>query len=352
MRTEIYHSIETVDPHVWGKVTAGHPYAGCEWFAFGEAVLEQPGTYAVVFDGDEPIGGANFWVLRQEQLPLKGAIERRLMQAFLERRPLIVSRTSPCTLQRGVYLPDDPFQAGQVIGEIQRVGLEVAREHHASFLLADYLYDSDLDLSWGDYTIMRDFLDHGTKLEIMWTSFEDYLAFLKKRKKSVYRSYWQHVRGAEKAGIEVTVGSQPPDPDEALKLCRAVEAKYNENPYPFTRQVYALASMLPNTAYMTARVNGELVSCELLLFDAANGVLTPTLYGRDYRIEYAYFYTYYAVIRYGIEQYHARVIHGNSGAYDFKERLGFVSDMRNNLVFCAPSALARAATNWLMERID
>ena len=163
MRTEIFHGIETVDPHVWGKVTAGHPYAGCEWFAFGEAVLEQPGTYAVVFDGDEPIGGANFWVLRQEQLPLKGAIERRLMQAFLERRPLIISRTSPCTLQRGVYLPDNPSQAEQVIGEIQRVGLEVAHEHHASFLLADYLYDSDLDLSWGDYTIMRDFLDHGTK---------------------------------------------------------------------------------------------------------------------------------------------------------------------------------------------
>jgi hypothetical protein len=344
---EVYHGIRSVDPGAWGRITGGHPYTGAEWCRYGEAVLGCEGYYVVLTSGDEPVGGACFSLLHREQIPFANKTVRGLLERHLDRHPLLACRTAPPTNYSGLCLPHSPELRQPALDAIRTAAREIARSEGASFTLFDYLEDRDVDLGWDGGTPLRGFLDEGTRLDIAWDTFDDYLAHIGSA--SLSRRKWlkRHVKVAVEMGIQVRFDPLPADLDAVVRLHENVEQQYGEIPYPYTREVFSQVRGLPGAAWMTAYHQGRLVASELLLHDEPNHVCTPVLYGRDYETEHVYFYTYYEVVRYAIEQLHARLLVGNSGAYEFKHHLGFEPDLRNNLVFSTASPVAQTMSGWM-----
>jgi hypothetical protein len=120
-----------------------------------------------------------------------------------------------------------------------------------------------------------------------------------------------------------------PDPEEALTLIRAVEKRHNSMPKPWARALLERAGG-GNAAWLSASQEGRLVGCGLILND--NQVHLATLLGLDYRLEYVYFQLMYAAIEQAIE-HQAKALRGGSGAYFFKQRLGFDLENNHHLVF-------------------
>ena len=344
---EVVHGIRLVEPGAWARVARGHPYAGIDWCRYGEAVLGCEGYYVILCSGDEPVGGACFTLLHREQVPFSYLVVGGLLERHLDRHPLLACRTAPSTNYSGLCLPEPPGLRQSALDAIRTAAGEIARSEGASFTLFDYLEDQDVALGWGGFTPLRGFLDEGTRLDIAWDTFDGYLADIGSA--SLSRRKWlkRHVKVALEMGIQVRFDPLPADLDAAVRLHENVERQYGEIPYPYTREVFSQVRGLPGAVWMTAYHQGQLVATELLLHDEPNHVVTPVLYGRDYQTEHVYFYTYYEVVRYAIEQLHARRLVGNSGAYDFKHHLGFEPDRRNNLVFSTTSPVAQTMSGWL-----
>lgn len=278
-------------------------------------------------------------MLHSEQLPFKQPVVRSTLEKYLEAHPLLACRTAPCTNFSGLFLPRDVALRQDALRAILDVTLDIVRTSKASFALFDYLEAGDLALDWGRFTPLKDFLDIGTRLEVSW-DFNGYLESL--RAQSLTRRKWlkRNLKKALESGIEIRF-DRIPEIDEAVRLHQNVEKQYGEVPYTHTREVVTEARNLPGSVWMTAYHEGKMVSSELLLHDAANEVCIPTLYGRD-QVDSVYFYTYYEVVRYAIEQLKVRRVVGNSGAYEFKHHLGFEPDPRNNLVFASASGLLQS----------
>jgi predicted N-acyltransferase len=347
LAASVFVGIESVDRAHWDAVTCAAPYANWAWCRFGEIVLGQPGHYVIVLDGDQPIGGAMFSVLRQEQLPVSQPVLRWLLERYLSRRPLLMCRTPALTRYHGIFLSSAPSQRGPALSAITHAALKIARQRRTSFLIFDYLTEVELNWPWGRFVRLGDFQDAGMKLPITWTAFEDYLTDLREHSKSAYQDYRKHIKRAEALGIKVMVEPHATHIDEAMALIRSVDVAFRQPSFPYTRQLLENASHAPGAAWVTAHIDTRLVACGLLLYDPATGVCSPVLYGRDYSVDYAYFCTFYEVIRFAIEELYATTLIGESGAYEFKRRLGFIPDRRNNLVFATPSRLGQTLSSWL-----
>lgn len=355
MHTTVLTGIDAVDRTAWDQLTAGHPYAGWTWCKFAETVTQRPTYYALVHDGDTPIGGAIFAVLDVETAPTTKRFVQRALNAFLKRRPLIVSRTAPFTDHRGFFVPGDPAQRAHVLAEIRRVGKTLLREHHGSFFFADYLSTTELAYDWGDFRILRDFTNSGMNLAVTWNSWDGFMADLKQRSKKVHKNVRHNLRYAEEAGISVRIAKSPPPLADVLRLV-ATKLEHYDAAFEATtvRKLFTGLSALPEThhTWITAHHEGRIVGCELLLHDPATRVCKPTLYGRDYDVEYVYFALSYEDIRYAIEDLRATTVIYDTEAYDFKRRLGMIDDSRNHLALCAGSRFERGMVNLLLRFMD
>jgi hypothetical protein len=100
---------------------------------------------------------------------------------------------------------------------------------------------------------------------------------------------------------------------------------------------------------VTAHHDGRMVGCEVMLYDTENGVCKPTLYGRDYDVDFVYFVMCYEDIRYAIETLHAKTIVYDTEAFEFKRRMGFDDDPRNHLVLYPARRLERMLAGGLMR---
>ena len=355
MRSQVYEGIETVDQELWDRLTRGYPYAGWRWCRYGEVAVNHRGYYLLAYEGDELVGGAAFFVLHDEIIPTTNPLLRRLLRSYLSWRPLVVTRTATGTDHKGLFLPSDPAQRAGVLEEIRRVAVEITRKHRGSFYMADYLNEWELDYPWGDFFTIRDFTHIGTRMAVEWTTFDEYLAELKARNKKQHKNVRNNTRYAQDLGITVSFAHQTPPVDEVLRLVRIKNEHYK---VPFrASDITSIIDGLPmlkeqNVIWVTAHKDGQLAACELLLFDDENRVCKPTVYGRDYRIDYVYFYMSYEDIRYAIEELRAKTIIYDTEAYEFKHRIGFEDDSRNHLVLCPSSPLERKLVGWLMKYMD
>jgi len=351
MQAKVFEGIDNVDQNLWDRVTLGHPYAGWHWCRYGEAILKHPGYFLIAFEGDEPVGGAIFWVIYDEPVPTTHRAVRWLTSRYLNWRPLTVCRTPRLTDHKGVFLPSDPVQRTQVLSEIRRVGMDIAHRHRSSFLLADYLDEGELDYdAWGDFLRLKDFLNVGTWMHVRWNTFEEFMAALKTSDKKMHKNVRHNLRYAQEEGITIAIGHQMPPLED---VCRLVATKMKHYNIPFRRSelmqiIDALPMLAENSAiWVTAHRNGEMVGCELLLHDSINHVCKPVLYGRSYDVEFVYFYMCYEDIRYAIEELRVQTIIYDTEAYDFKRRMGFEIDSRNHLVLHPVSRIERALTGVL-----
>ncbi|GAP15069.1 uncharacterized protein conserved in bacteria [Longilinea arvoryzae] len=322
----IVTSIAEVDRGEWDRLSADRPFASYNWYQFGESVLAPaPRWYVLVYDAGELIARATFWLSRQEQLPLSSAAERLTASLFFRFRPLLLCR-SPLADWSGLILPQDSRRA-EALRLISMAIVELAAKQRVSFTAFDYLDLPAMHEDWQGLSFLRvDIDDPGTCLTFGQSNFAEYLHGLPK---SAYKDYRRHRNQAAARRIEVTVQDRVSDLEEALALVRAVEKRHQSMPKPWARALLEQASG-GNTAWLSARQDGRLVGCGLILND--NRVHLATLLGLDYRVEYVYFQLMYAAIENAIA-HQARALRGGSGAYPFKEHLGFTLEDNNHLTF-------------------
>jgi hypothetical protein len=357
MQFNLFEGISTVDPALWDQATRGHPFAGWQWCHFGEVAHGHPGFYLMATEGGEPVGGAIFWVIPDEMIPTQHEIVRRLLGRYLRWRPLIACRTALDTTHLGIFMPSDPESRAIFMAEVRRVAVDLLHQQHGSFFVADYLSSAEMDYPWGDFFVLKDFhfQNAGTYLTITWESFEAYKADLKAQGKKAYRNIKDNTRHAVEAGITVSLQRDAPPLDELLHL-QAIHAKHYDqpfNPARTTRTVNATVSLPENNCrWVLAYCKGELVAYKLVLFDDANRIAYATLYASDHATEFAYFLMSYEDIRYAMEGWQAQVIFYGSEGYEFKRRMGFELDTRDQLVFYPAGRIERSVAGWLLRWMD
>lgn len=358
MKHIITKGIDQIDSDLWATVSQGHPYAGESWCRYGENVLSAPGYYVIVLDDTgRAIAGACFYILHNDFLPINNPFLRRAVMWYLERYPMVVARTAYGTNYKGIFLPSDPTKQEEALHHILEAGKQITRENRGSFLICDYLEDDDLNHDWEDFTKLNDFLDVGTLLYTEdYNSFDDYMRDLRQKKgKRPPKEVRRHSRKAIAQGMQVSFQKDLPELQKAIDLIDTVGSKYDDDLIrPFTREIIESSATLPtdNAFWMIACIEQEIIACELILFDSESGVCTPSLFGRDQSIDFSYFYSFYEVIRYGIENLSAKKIIGGSTKEHFKLRKGYEPDFRNHFAVYMPSMLNRAIANILMSILD
>jgi predicted N-acyltransferase len=215
---------------------------------------------------------------------------------------------------------------------------EFSRQQGTSFLIYDYLEPDQIHVpSFSQYEMP----DAGSSLLLSWPSFEDYV---KQLGKSARKDYNRHCNRAADLGIEVRTHRRVTHLDDALALIQNVERHHGTPPNPRTRRALEHIHMVDAT-WLTAEFDGRLVGCGVLLGDGDTRALA--FLGLDYNVQYVYFQMMYAAIRCAIES-GLRVLWGGSGAYEFKERLGFQPINNNQIVFAATNRLIDRAVRYLV----
>lgn len=353
MKTTCTKGIDNVDQTLWKQLTDHHPFASAGWCRYGEAVLDDAGYYVMVHDDDRVIAGAIFWVIYRDDFPIENKMIRRVFDWYIRHNPMLVARTAIRTDYKGVFLPADRDLANQALHEIMTVAHRLLQEHGCSFFFADYFEADELDLDWGDVIKLKNFLEVGTKLELPYETYDDYLLATKARKKKHWKNIRHNTRKAHKRGLSVVIDNQPPPRERLHDMLYQQRAKYDAlNPNNYEMDVYEQSALLPDDMRWIKiyQDETELVGAELAFICQQTGVYYPGLFGRDADVDYVYFLAYYTAIRYAIEQ-GATVMIGNSGSEHFKVRLGFIADRRNNLIFYPASPIARALARWIVRVI-
>lgn len=321
----------------WDALSASRPFSSHAWYRYGEqAMTGCSPLYLIVRQGGLPVARASFWLVPNEPLPT-GEIAKpwdSLLRAFLKRWPLLICR-SPLADTGGLVLPDTPVR-DQALRAIIEAVRQFGRNARASYLIFDYLDAQQAGLSgWpGKWSVLR-LSEPGTFLPIIWNSYDQFLNDLSK---SAWKDYRRQANRAERMGLQVTTG-EPVNSGEALPLIRAVEQRHGSLPKPWAGDMLRCAEQVSST-WITARIEGRLVGCGLLLQD--NGVFLATLLGLDYSCSYVYFQILYRAIRETISQ-GGRMLRAGSGAYDLKQRLGLQIEDNNHLRFAGQNQLL----NWL-----
>jgi predicted N-acyltransferase len=327
------HCIEDMDRETWDGFSSGRPFASHGWYRYGERAMPGcPPLYVSVFRRGEMIARASFWLVRDEPLPLPARLLRAGLRRFLAARPLLVCR-SPLADASGLILPAAPHRQA-ALERILAAAEEFGRSAKASFLVFDYLDPRQAGLAdWQAHFMQVQFSEPGTRLALVWDSFEDYLRGLSK---PAWKDYRRQLNQARRNDLEVTTRPAADlDIEEALPLIRGVETRHGAPPKPWARTMLANAS-LNGATWIEARSKGRLAGCGLLLADG--DARLATLLGLDYSVPYVYFQLMYAAIREAIAQ-GARLLRAGSGAYAFKHRLGFETEPNNQLRFAGQTRL-------------
>jgi predicted N-acyltransferase len=329
---QIVHGVEEVGQAAWDRLGRGLPFASYRWYRFGEAVMDDSmPVYIILAQNGEPVARATFWVIRNEPLPISWQPVRAALHAVLRRWPLFICR-SPLSNSSGLILPEPPAR-GPALEAIKRAAMEEAKKQKASFLVFDYLEEEQTRWSeWARPFVPYTVTDPGTRMEIKWSNFDQYLGHLSQKARKHYRQY---IREADEVGIRISWHEQVPDIESALALVQNVEKRHGSTPSPWTRHMLEDAGLV-GAALLTASANDRLVGCELVLDDNGTQMVTALGLAQDFR--HAYFLLGYADIQYAIER-GMHTLRWGSGAYEAKRQAGFELEENNNIVFCGTSPL-------------
>lgn len=297
-------------------------------------------VYIIVSQGAKMLGRASFWVIRNEPLPISQRLIRYGVQAWLRSRPLFICR-SPLANAPGLVLPEGPLRQPALDAIIQ-TAKEAARKHKASFLLFDYLKQTDIEQNdWPKDLVSLSIPDPGTKMSLLWSDFDHYLANLKPKVRKHFRQY---NRQAEELGIKIDVQEQVTDIEAAIELIRNVEKRHGSAPNPWIRGILENAARV-RFRWVTARVGDRLIGCEMLLCDKQAQLVTCLGMATDF--PHVYFLLGYADIRYAIDN-KKKELYWGSGSFEAKKRLGFELEGDNHVILCGigpfPATFARIMT--------
>ncbi len=337
MDVQMAHRVADYGEEAWDVLSQRRPFASYRWYRYGEAVLanDRP-LYVLVKHHGEAIARATFWLTRDEPLPIPSTAARTLMEAAFRRWPLLLCRT-PLASRSGLTLPEDRALREGALQAITEAAQDYSRQHGVSFLIFDYLEPSEI--SPPGFTPFE-MPDVGTALHISWLNFED---FVQQLGKSARKDYHRHCNRAAELGIQIKTQAQIGNLDEAIALIQNVERRHQTPPNRRTRRALEHAHMVDAT-WLTAEIQGRMVGCGVLLGDGDTRALA--FLGLDYNVQYVYFQMMYAAIGCAIES-GVKVLWGGTGAYEFKQRLGFQPIHNQHIAFTATNRLVGRAVRYL-----
>lgn len=340
---QIAHSVTEIGQEAWDHLGQGRPFHSYRWYRFGETVMaDDLPIHIFLSRHGEPVARASLWVKRQDPMPVSSRVARHLIHAVLRRWPLLLCQ-APLATMPALALPDPPLRKA-ALETLSQVALDQARRHKASFLGFVYMEEQEAAYDgWSNGFDAVELPEPGTRLEIRWPSFQDYLKnCLSKNERKHYR---RNCRRVDEMGVKVTPHESVTRVDKAMELIRNLEERYNEPPIPWTQRLLENASMVDAT-WMAAWAGDRLVACELLIGD--RGTWFATALGRDYDFPYVYFVLGYRGIQQMIEG-DARFLDWGSAAYDVKRRLGFELKTNNHMVFSGRGPLFYRLGRWLAK---
>ena len=330
------HRADEFDSSAWDSFSAGRPFSSFRWTRFGETVMADcESTHIHLMLDGKPASRATVWRVSSEPLPLPPLV-RTPVASYLRKRPLLICR-SPLANWTGLILPDEPSLRQSARDALLHSGLNLLTESRGSFLLFDFLDAPDLD--WPGLAV-AEVSDPGTRLDIRWDSFEDFLASTDKRGRQHYKRV-QHE--SDELGLTHSVHDVVSNVDEALPLIRAVERKFRAAPNPWIRRMLEHAPMIGGI-WQEVRQRDRLVGCGLLLED--NGVMLAAALGLADDIRYVYFLLVYGCLQQAIER-RVKTVRLGSGAYDVKRRLGFELETNNHSAMISHNPFLNRLVNWM-----
>jgi predicted N-acyltransferase len=343
---DIFSSISELDQEVWQQLNCNRPFSSPRWFRFLEKAFpnDRP-IYILLYKETVPVAQSVLWVKADEPLPMTSSPLRKLTAAALRRWPLLLGYDPLVGGQCSLLLPADPTLHPAALETISRLAQKQLNQQEGSFLLYSYLEETQSRWSgWPADFVTLDFDEPETVLPLEWSTFEEYLDWLRQSHKSAYKDYRRHINRAAAAGIEVTVHNQVTAVDEALALVRATEQHHGSMPHPNARLVLEHMPLVGGR-WLAACQNGRLVGSGLLLND--NGSWAMKFLGLDYNVRYVYFQLIYTAIQEVINAGGDRLV-GGTGAYELKERLGFQPQNNTYIGFMSRSRLLR----WLGRHLS
>jgi len=337
----VLHSIVESTPAEWEALSQGRPFQSYGWYAYGERVMAdcRP-AYVLVTQEGRAVARATFFLVRNEPLPLPPSL-RWPFQVLFRCRPLLICR-SPLSSTSGLVVPEAPLRQA-ILRVLVAAARQLAQEQRASFVMFDFLEEEQTRWEgWPEEAVAVTVPQPGTRMEILWSSFEEYLAHLSPKARKHYR---QHQRAAERMGVTLTFQERVTDVKTALRLIRAVERRHRAAPNPWARRMLEEAWRVDGR-WLEARLAGRMVGGELILAD--EGVQLVTALGLAGKVPNVYFLLGYADIRHAIE-HGRRALRWGSGAYEVKRRLGFTLEMNNHALVMAQGNFARLM-RWFQEK--
>ncbi|MBN2388586.1 MAG: GNAT family N-acetyltransferase [Anaerolineales bacterium] len=325
--------MEEIGPTAWNRLSGGRPFQSYAWYVWGEKILSDcPPTYILLSRDDREIARAAFWLTRNEPLSVFPPMARALLGRLLQHRPLMICR-SPLACTSGVILPESQLRR-DALKTIADTALEIARNQHASLVLFDFETAQASQIEWPNGFRCISLNDPGTRLEIRWANFEEYLASLSKNQRKHYK---RSVRNANDLGIRVARHSAVSDIPTALELVGKIDRRYGNSPDPWIRRVMEHLHLSGGT-WLTAHLGDRLVGSELVLRDGNSHLHTGL--GIQDDLPYVYFVLGYEGIRLAIEQ-GVQTLRWGSGAFEVKQRLGFQPETNDHFVFSGTGILTR-----------
>jgi hypothetical protein len=332
---EIFHSVDEVGQAAWDALSAGRPFTSYQWYRFGEQVMRDcPPVYMIASYSGQPVGRATFWKIAAEPLPVP-ALFQGPASGFMRRWPLLMCR-SPFSSASGLILPEpSPLCQAVQTAFAARAG-ELLQQERCSFLVFDFLPEEQCS-GWPADLVLTSISDPGTFMLNRWDSFEHYLADNKK-----VRRHYQYIQNKARAiNLTITVQQRVDRMEEALTLVRRVEKSFGSAPNIWVKGMMENLAMV-NGSWVTATVGAELVGCNIIMEDGSAHMNTAL--GKN-DLPYVYLAMIYENLKVAFE-HGTRLLRWGSGAYEFKQTLGFVLENSNHALFTARNPFLRAITRF------
>jgi predicted N-acyltransferase len=330
---KIAQSINEISKQAWDELSAGRPFQSHRWYRFGEHVMnDSRPVYLLACRGDEVIGRAALWKIRNEPLPLSPGVGRTITESTVRRRPLLICR-SPLSNSSGLILPDDPLrvEASRLLSE---AALDISRQGGCLALVFDFLGREECEGWRKEFTPIQ-LEDPGTILHNRWNNLEAYLEDGNKKDRQHYK---RTIREAEKLGIKIEKRGKVQDVTAALKLIRNVDRRHGNSPNPWMGGLLENLEMAQGT-WLEATQHGKLVGCGALFED--NDTQLTTALGLAENVPYVYLLLTYASLEDAFQK-KVRALRWGSGAYEVKKGLGFELEDNNHIVVSSASIIIRA----------
>lgn len=338
LHLKTYSQIGAIEAGLWDQLGSDQGFQSYRWYAYAEKVMADCAPhYILVFNNNELVARAAFYLVRSEPLPIEPEFIRAITQAAFRRWPLFICRT-PLAGLSGLALGNEAIRSA-ALNLIGAAALAEANARQTSFVFFDFVEEALRNTpGWPSQFRAMQINEPGTFLALEWPDFDSYLAALGKEERYHYRRIQ---RKAQELGITVSRCNRVAAVEEALALIRNVERKHSASPVPWTQAMLEHLTLADGT-WLEARIGQRLVGCGLSLRD--NGAQINTALGLAEEVPYVYFALLYESLRVAFE-HKVRIARLGSGAYDVKRRLGFQTE-DNNYV------MAASANPWLQKLVD